>query len=67
MAVIKIPYGREQLSLEIEPEQLKAVLEPESKAPEVKRTEQDIVRQALAEPIASPQLSEIASKAHRVL
>ena len=67
MAVIKIPYGREQLSLEIEPEQLKAVLEPESKAVEAKRTEQDIVRQALAEPIASPQLSEIASKAHRVL
>jgi nickel-dependent lactate racemase len=67
MAVIKIPYGREQLSLEIEPERLKAVLEPESKAVEAKRTEQDIVRQALAEPIASPQLSEIASKAHRVL
>ena len=52
MAVIKIPYGREQLSLEIEPERLKAVLEPESKAVEAKRTEQDIVRQALAEPIA---------------
>ena len=67
MAVIKIPYGREQLSLEIEPERLKAVLEPESKAVEAKRTEQDIVRQTLAEPIASPQLSEIASKAHRVL
>ena len=67
MAVIKIPYGREQLSLEIEPEQLKAVLEPESKASAVKRTEKAIVRQALAEPVASPRLSELAAKTHRVL
>ena len=67
MAVIKIPYGREQLSLEIEPEHLKAVLEPESKASAVKRTEKAIVRQALAEPVASPRLSELAAKTHRVL
>ena len=67
MAIIKIPYGRENLSLEIEPEQLKAVLEPESKASEAKLLEPDIVRQALAEPIASPRLSELAAKAHRVL
>jgi nickel-dependent lactate racemase len=66
MAIIKIPYGREILKLEIEPEHLKAVLEPESKAV-AKKEEADIVRQALAEPIASPRLSELASKVHRVL
>ena len=66
MSVIKIPYGREILKLEIEPEHLKAVLEPESKAV-AKKEEADIVRQALAEPIASPRLSELASKVHRVL
>jgi nickel-dependent lactate racemase len=66
MAVIKIPYGHEILTLEIEPEHLKAVLEQETKAAE-KKAEQEIVLQALAEPVASPRLSELASKAHRVL
>ena len=66
MALIKIPYGREIIKLEIEPEHLKAVLEPESKAA-AKKAEEDIVRQALAEPIESARLADLAAKAKRVL
>ena len=67
MAVIKIPYGREELKLEVEPERLKAILKPESQSGEPKRPEQDIVRQALAEPIASARLADMAAKSRHVL
>ncbi len=66
MAVIKIPYGREIITLEIEPEQLKAVLEPESQTA-AKKAEEAIVRQALAEPVASARLADLAAKAKCVL
>jgi nickel-dependent lactate racemase len=66
MAVIKIPYGHEMLKLEIEPEHLKAVLEPETKTAE-KKTEQEIVRQALAEPVESARLADLAAKSQHVL
>jgi nickel-dependent lactate racemase len=67
MAVIKIPYGREELKLEVEPERLKAILKPESQSGEPKRSEQDIVRHALAEPIASARLADMAAKSRHVL
>jgi lactate racemase len=67
MAEIKIPYGHEQLSLEVPPEQLRAVLVPTSQPVETNLTEQEIVRLALAEPIDSPRLSDLAAKSHRVL
>src|SRR5208283_1315777 len=66
MAVIKIPYGREIIKLEIEPEHLKAVLEPESQAA-AKNAEEEIVRQALAEPVESAHLADLAAKVKRVL
>ena len=66
MAVIKIPYGRDIIKLEIEPEHLKAVLEPESQAA-AKNAEEEIVRQALAEPVESARLADLAAKVKRVL
>ena len=66
-AVIKIPYGREHLTLNVEPERLKAVLEPKAQSVESVKTEQEIVRQALAEPIESKRLADLAAKSHRVL
>jgi nickel-dependent lactate racemase len=67
MTVIKIPYGRKHLTLEVAPERLKAVLEPESQTVAIKKTEQDIVRKALAKPIASARLADLAAKSNRVL
>ena len=65
--MIKIPYGREHLTLNVEPERLKAVLEPEAQSAEIVQTEQEIVRQALAEPIESQRLADLAAKSRRVL
>ena len=42
------------------------MLEPESKVA-AKKAEEEIVRQALAEPVDSPRLAELAAKAKRVL
>jgi lactate racemase len=67
--LIKLPYARRQISVDIEPDRLLAVLEPKPAvaADEPGRSEADIVRQALAEPVASPQLAELARSARRVL
>ena len=65
--MIKIPYGREHLTVKIEPERLKAVLEPKVPSVGEVKTEPEIVRQALAEPIESKRLSELAAKSQRVL
>ena len=67
MAPIKIPYGREQLTLDVKPECLKAVLEPVSQSVEAIQTEQEIVGQALVEPIESVRLADLTAKAHKVL
>ena len=67
MTVIKIPYGREQLTFDVTPEYLKAVLEPEPQLGAPVESEQEIVRQALAKPIASGRLADLAAKSRRVL
>ena len=99
MTQIRIPYAQEHLLAEIEPERLKAVLEPQAE-PQAERladpqvdaqvdgqaeplagaqaerpadagfpdlTETAIVRQALARPIESARLSDLAAAARRVL
>ena len=67
MAPINIPYGREHLTLDMKPEWLKAVLAPASQSVETVQTEHEIVRQALAEPIESARLADLAAKARKVL
>jgi len=64
---LKIPYGREHLTLNVAPDRLKAVLEPKVQSVGNVKTEQEIVRQALTVPIASKRLAELAAKSHRVL
>ena len=67
MALITIPYGRGHLPLNVEPARLKAVLEPKAQSVGAIKTEHEIVRQALAEPVASQRLSDLAAKSQRVL
>jgi nickel-dependent lactate racemase len=67
MAVIRIPYGREYLKLTVKKERLKAVLEPEKWSSGAAQSEQEIVRGALAAPIESKSLADIAAKAKHVL
>ena len=66
-AGIQIPYGHERVTLNVAPEHLKAVLEPETQSVKVVQTEQEIVRQALAAPIESKRLADLAAKSRRVL
>ena len=67
MAIIEIPYGREHLKLSVKKEQLKAVLEPGKQSIKHVESEQEIVRRALAAPIESKPLAELAAKAKNVL
>ena len=67
MVTIKIPYGREHLKLSVKKEQLKAVLEPGKQSIKLVESEQEIVRRALAAPVESRPLAELAAKAKHVL
>ena len=67
MSVIKIPYGRTHLTLKVAADRLKAVLAPSLQSSETVQTEQQLVRQALAAPIESARLADLAAKSRHVL
>jgi len=67
LAVIKIPYGRKHLNLKVASDRLKAVLTPAPLSDIVVRTEQELVRTALASPIESERLADLAANSRRVL
>ena len=66
MREIKIPYGKGFQYLHIEEEKLHAVLCPE-KLPRSIREEDDIVEEALANPIASARLRELVKGKNHIL
>ena len=63
---LRIPYGTTALTAELPEERVRAVLTPE-KQPEQTRSQEELVEAALANPIGSPPLWELARKANRVL
>ncbi|MEG2253372.1 MAG: nickel-dependent lactate racemase, partial [Clostridia bacterium] len=69
MILIKIPYGRGKQVLSINDARLQAVLQPCHDVPVNDRmiSENEIVRQALENPIQSPRLCELTKVKHRVL
>ncbi|HEY5466832.1 MAG TPA: nickel-dependent lactate racemase [Clostridia bacterium] len=67
MIKISIPYNRAPLTLELEPDCLKAVLETKTYVPANPLTEQELVIQALEHPIGSERLSAMAAGARQVL
>ena len=62
MKTIAIPYYRGTLDLHMDESNLKAVLEADIHGVERHGTEQDIVRAALAAPIGSLRLRELAKR-----
>ena len=64
--IYRIPYDESCQQLAIADRYVKAVLEPQ-KAPASSRGQAEIVRQALARPVAGPQLGKLAAKAARIL
>lgn len=67
MKTIAIPYYRGTLDLHVDESNLKAVLEADIHGVERQGTEQDIVRAALAAPIGSPRLRELAKGKNKVV
>ena len=67
MKTIAIPYYRGTLDLHMDESNLKAVLEADIHGVERHGTEQDIVRAALAAPIGSPRLRELAKGKNKVV
>lgn len=67
MKTIAIPYYRGTLDLHVDEKNLKAVLEADIHGVERQGTEQDIVRAALAVPIGSPRLRELAKGKQKVV
>ena len=66
MALLSLPYGRGHLSVSIDDNRLAAVLTPNHMAKGEKR-EQDLVREALENPIDSPGLCQLAQGKQRIL
>ncbi|SIQ50152.1 nickel-dependent lactate racemase [Halanaerobium kushneri] len=60
MKQIKFPFGREELALEVEEDRLKGVLLSQAHKFEADKSETEIVKEAMANPIASKKLSELA-------
>ena len=66
MQTIKIPYYTTTLDLHVEEKKLKAILFPKSHEFHTAKSEQEIVREALENPIGTKRLSEIAKGKKRV-
>lgn len=60
MKQIKFPFGRKELELEVEEDRLRGVLLSQAHKFEVEKTETEIVKEAMENPIASKKLSELA-------
>ena len=60
MKQIKFPFGRKELELEVEEERLRGVLLSQAHKFEAEKSETEIVKEAMENPIASKKLSELA-------
>ncbi|MDO4537495.1 MAG: nickel-dependent lactate racemase [Coriobacteriales bacterium] len=68
MKTITLPYGHESRELHIEEEHLEALVETQMGELEPSPSEEELVRQALAHPLGTPSLAELAvDKSHVVL
>lgn len=68
MKTIALPYGHASLDLHVEEEHLEAVVETRMGELEPDPSEEELVRQALANPIGTPRLRNLArDKDHIVL
>ena len=66
MKKVTFPYGKETVSYEFQEDELKAVLTSSIEEYEPLAGEETLVREALANPIGSPKLSELAKGKNKV-
>ncbi len=67
MKTIKFPYGRGSMDLHVEDDNLKAVLVNPGMPEESRLPEDEYIRQALANPIGTPRLRELAKGKQKIL
>ncbi|WP_371373768.1 nickel-dependent lactate racemase [Sporomusa aerivorans] len=67
MALITIPYGKTYIETQISDDHLQGVLIPKSHHYKAEAGEQDLVRMALENPVASPRLCELAKGRRKVV
>jgi len=67
VAIVKIPYAREFVELSVDDRNLVGVLMSQADHYHASGTQEEIISQALAQPIASPRLSELAMGKHKVV
>lgn len=60
MKVVSFPYGKEKIQHSFRDEEILAVLEPEINHYQPQFTVEELIRRAMADPIDSPRLSELA-------
>ena len=67
MMRIQLPYGRETIPCNLPEERVKAVITSGLHSYDPGRTEAELVAQAMAEPIGSPRLEELAKGKQNVV
>jgi nickel-dependent lactate racemase len=67
MANIRLPYGKEYLNVEIPDERLNAVLVSDMHNYKPRLSQEELVRQALENPIGTPRLREMAKGKNKVV
>lgn len=67
MAIVKFPYGKEMIPLEIADERLKGVLVSNLHDYKSEKSQTELVREALEHPIGTPKLSELAKGKEKVV
>lgn len=67
MAVVKFPYGKEMVSLDIADDRLKAVLVSNLHHYKAEKGQAELVKDALEHPVGTPKLSELAKGKKKVV
>ncbi|MGM0410415.1 MAG: nickel-dependent lactate racemase [Bacillota bacterium] len=67
MPELQFPYGREKLSLELPADRLKGTLISRAHEYKSNKSESEIVKEAMANPIASPKLKELAKGKEKIV
>src|SRR5699024_4072278 len=67
MRTIKIPYHTSTLDLHVEEQNLEAIITAKSDSYDPGKSEEELIREALENPIGTPRLSELARGKKRVV
>lgn len=67
MPELKFPYGREKLKLELPADRLKGTLLSKAHEYKTKKSESEIVKEAMDNPIESPKLRELAKGKEKIV